>query len=259
MGLFSKVKAIGNRVYSDYFMKNRFGEYEDMLRAFLEEGYIFLPICEYGDAKNMEKVVFIRHDIDSEPAVARKFFEIEKKLHIRSTYYFRLSTLDGALMQAIETYGSETGYHYEELATYAKQQHIKDQAIIEEHIPEIQNIVLENVRKIETQTGLKIRSMSSHGDFANRKLGIMNKALLTEKFIDRLGIVCEAYDMENILDFRLADRGYPDFWVPRTPQQVMQEPGMNKGLLLIHPRSWCSAPAKRMKLDVQRMVESIKY
>ena len=40
--MIKRLKNITNRIYSDYIMKNRFEEYENMLKSFLDKGFIFL-------------------------------------------------------------------------------------------------------------------------------------------------------------------------------------------------------------------------
>lgn len=41
------IKSLKNRIYADYFMKNRFEEYKNILENFLENGYKFITIDEY--------------------------------------------------------------------------------------------------------------------------------------------------------------------------------------------------------------------
>lgn len=78
-----------------------------------------------------------RHDIDTDVGGARAFFEIEKALGIRASYYFRLSTIDRDLMREINSYGSEVGYHYEELATHAKRYGLNTPAVARAHMDAI--------------------------------------------------------------------------------------------------------------------------
>ncbi|MFD2270334.1 hypothetical protein ACFS07_02255 [Undibacterium arcticum] len=138
-----------------------------------------------------------RHDIDTDVCTAKKIFAIEK-LGIKSSYYFRISTLDFAFMREIEEYGSEASYHYEEIATFAKKHHIRDPAEIMKRMAEVRAEFVNNFTSIERRFGLKMTTVASHGDFANRRLRLSNTEILKDKELrDRCGIVCESYDKKT--------------------------------------------------------------
>ena len=99
-----RIKAILYRIYNDYFMKNRYGVYDDLINKLLENGYQFIRISEYKKLYDSGKHVIIRHDIDSDVKIARKMFEIEKKYNVKSTFYFREKTLDDNLIKDIIDY-----------------------------------------------------------------------------------------------------------------------------------------------------------
>lgn len=256
----NKLIGIKNRIYSDYFMKNRFEEYEEMIKMFLDNGFLFAPIKDIDSLDLVNnKYIFLRHDIDSEPKVAEKMFNIEQKYGICTTYYFRLSTLDVNLARKMISKGVEVGYHYEELAEYAKMNKIKDGREIKKHIEDIEKIFIDNTVNFEKQVGFKMETVVSHGDWMNRTLGVTNKVIVTKSIKSKLNLKFEGYEIENKLDFRLADRGYPQFWVPTKPEDVLKDKNMRIGLLLIHPRQWCSAPIDRFKQDFSRVYEAIRY
>jgi len=118
------LKTIIKRLYSDYFMQSRLGEYEKIISKLKNIGYQQITVKEYKnllDNKNLKgKYLINRHDIDTDVLTAKAFFEIEKKYKVKATYYFRLSTLDFDFMKELEEYGSEASYHFEEIATFAK-------------------------------------------------------------------------------------------------------------------------------------------
>ena len=125
------MNTLVNRLYSDYAMPSRLPAHEEFIRAARDMGYaqtsvraFYLSLLNKERDANQRAVVH-RHDIDTDLRTARKLFEIEKKHGIRSTFYFRLSTLDFPFMREIEEYGSEASYHYEELATFAKKKRNK--------------------------------------------------------------------------------------------------------------------------------------
>lgn len=145
--------------------------------------------------KDDTRIFLNRHDVDIDSKIARKMFQIEKKMGITSTFYFRLSTLDIDLMREINNYGSEVGYHFEEIATFAKQYRIKDKTGLKSHHKKIQKLFLENLSRIEESLGFKILSVASHGDFMNRALGCTNNEIIDEVLKQRARIDFEAYEL----------------------------------------------------------------
>lgn len=63
------------------------------------------------------KVIILRHDVDSRPANALRIAEIEKEFKLKSTYYFRVidEVFQKDLIEKIQALGHEIGYHYEVL------------------------------------------------------------------------------------------------------------------------------------------------
>jgi hypothetical protein len=231
-----------NRLYSDYFMPSQLTAHENLLCAAKDANYRHISVRMYLEIIRKAEVcseptIIHRHDIDTDLRTARKLFEIEKKHGIKSSFYFRLSTLDINLMREIEEYGSEASYHYEELATYAKKNKIKDAATLRIHLPQIRSEFMENFLKIEQQLGKKMKTVCGHGDFANRKLKISNTEILADRQLrQRCGIEGETYDrtlMEHI-DVYISDQPPPDFYHPCSPLISL---GRHRRIyLLTHPR-----------------------
>lgn len=245
------------RIYSDYFMPNRYKEYEAFLKLFLDNGYNFICVKEFEKLKDKtKKYIILRHDIDSDIKIAQKMFEIEKKLEIKSTYYFRLCTINKELIKQIDEYGSEVGYHYEEIAQYCKDNKNISKEFVINNLDKIKLKMIENVKYFENETNVKIHSIASHGDFINRRIGVTNKFLYQKDIQDKLGVI-EAYDIEENIDFRTADNMYPQYW-KKNPNVAISE-RMNRALILVHPRWWDSSPIERFKLDVGRILDGIKY
>ena len=246
-----------NRIYNDYLMKDRINEYEELLRKYLENGYIFLTISEsINKLEDNKKYIFIRHDIDSDIKIARKMFEIEKKLNIKTTYYFRLTTFSKKLVEDIVSYGSEVGYHYEEIATYCKKNKVFDKKIILKNIENIKKDFINNINRLQKEYEIKFTSIASHGDFINRKINLTNDRVYDVKLKKELKLI-EAYDIESMLDFRTSDCMPPKFF-KENPYLPIDE-NKHKVLLLIHTRYWGRAPLERFKLDLMRIIDNIRY
>ncbi|MBU1667498.1 hypothetical protein KKC13_03710 [bacterium] len=260
-----KLTIVKNRVYADYLMPSRMEEYEDILKSTLDSGYEYITVRDYYDKLSQNKLenkkYFVnRHDIDTDKKMARIFFEIEKKYNVRATYYFRLSTLDIELMKEIEAYGSEASYHFEEIATYCKQHHLKSQKNVFENMENIQKLFKKNFRMIENALGSKLQTVCSHGDFVNRKLALTNVAIIKSQGLrEELGIVCETYDkiFKDSFDIYVADRPYPLYY---TPENIFKCIGKyDKIYMLSHPRQWRSNIIVNTIENLKRVYEDIKW
>lgn len=259
------MNTVLNRLYSDYVMPSRMAEFERFIKTAQDLGYAQVSVRQFVDSLRQphcpnRKVLIHRHDIDSDLRTTRKLFQLEKKYNIKSSYYFRLSTLDFELMREIEDYGSEASYHYEELATYAKRHKIKDAAAVRERIPEIRDEFVANFRRIETRFGKKMTTVAAHGDFANRKLKLRNTEILTDpKLRAACGIVCETYDaalLENT-DLYIGDRPYPEYYYPISPAAAIGK--YNKIYLLTHPRQCETNWKENTKENLWRFYEHLTW
>lgn len=246
-----------SRLYNDYIMPNRYKEYEELLNLFKSSGYEFICVKDYKKLENDKgKYIIIRHDIDSDIKIARKMFEIEKRLNIKTTYYFRLKTANKQLIQDINQYGSEVEYHYEEVAQFCKDNKTVSSQFVIDNLNKIKEEFYKNIQLFEKENNIKLYSIASHGDFINRKISIINKVVYEDEMKEKLGLI-EAYDIEKLIDFRTADTMYPYFW-KIDPKDAIKE-NSRKVLILVHTRWWDKAPLERLKMDFERVIEKVKY
>ena len=255
-----KIKSIWYRLYSDYITKNRYNEYEIILETIRKKNYESICISEYTKLAKKGRHVIIRHDIDTDVPIAKKLFELEKQHGIKATYFFRLSTIDIDFIKELISNGYEVGYHYEEIATYAKQHKIKTRNEIEKHMGEIQQLFRSNIEAFEKQIGTHITSIASHGDHANRKLDMPNNFLFNVDLQKEYPNIIEAYDerIEGKLDARISDTMPPTYWKPIGIDEVFSNNPHNF-LMLVHPRWWNKAPLIRFKETLRRIIEGIEY
>lgn len=263
--IMEKLYSLKTRIYSDYFLPNRLGEYELMLQSVLEAGYLILSVVDYYDYKRNnqlptnEKIIICRHDIDTDPSTAKDFFKIEHSLGVKASYYFRLSTLSPELMSEIEEYGSEASYHYEEIASYCKQHHIKDKETVSRHMQKIQAKFVENYLSIKKKYSFKMRTVCSHGDFVNRYLKIPNTELLTADIRKECGIECETYDPIIKDDsISISDDCAFNFWKKESPFAAIER-GEKVINLLTHTRHWHVSYWENTKDNLIRAWEGAAY
>jgi len=259
------MKSVLRRLYYDYLMPSQFAAYGGLIDAANRAGYCHISVRQYHDTLSRslpmpDKLIVHRHDIDTDLRTTRKLFEINKKYGVKSSFYFRLSTLDIDLMHEIEEYGSEASYHYEELATYAKKHRIKDVAVLRDHLPRIRDEFYANFCAIEGRLRKKMQTVASHGDFANRKLKLSNTEILADQQLrQRCGIEVEAYDrilMENI-DIYIADRPARQSYYPMNPLEALDR--HRRIYLLTHPRQMESNWQANTKENLCRVYEAVTW
>ncbi|UVW30306.1 hypothetical protein [Massilia sp. H6] len=251
------------RLYCDYLMPSQLAAYEEVVHRAQEACYEQLSVRDYVErvrdgACVPGKFLVHRHDIDTDLRTTRKLFDIEKKHGIRSSFYFRLSTLDFGLMRDIEEYGSEASYHYEELAAFAKKYRIKDPATLRARMPEIRANFLANFLYIEERLKKKLRTVASHGDFVNRRLKITNTEILDDPQLRKeCGIACETYDRALLdhIDIYISDRPAPQYYHPTSPTQAIRE--HRRICLVTHPRQVETNWAENTKDNIFRFYEGL--
>ena len=104
-----------------------FEQYEELLSVLDNDKFVVLPIKDFKDSINDEKVLIgLRHDIDCHPFKALEMAKMEKNHGFRATYYFLASAAyygeftDGAIKRKscmekiykeIHSLGTEIGIH----------------------------------------------------------------------------------------------------------------------------------------------------
>jgi len=254
------MKSIVHRIYADYLMPSRLHEYETLLMTAKDAGYAQMSIRRFFRGTKAKKVLVHRHDIDSDLRTARKIFNLECRHGVNASYYFRLRTLDIGFMRDIEDAGSEASYHYEEVATFAKRRHLHDPAEVRRHFPALRDQFAINVARITAALGRSLSTVASHGDFANRKLGIVNHELLDDATLrKRCGIECETYDeaLLSQFDLYITDRKHPVYYKPISPFDAL---GQNQRIcLLTHPVQWETNWIDNTCCNFHRLSEGIRW
>jgi hypothetical protein len=258
------MKPILNRIYGDYLMPSRLAIYEELLEQARALGYAQESVRDFHASllrgESGRKVLVHRHDIDSDVRTARKMFAIETRLGVRASYYFRLSTLDFGLMRAIEAYGSEASYHYEEVADFAKRHHIKDPNEVRRHFAEIRERFFHNYERIANQLTARMTTVASHGDFVNRRLNVINHELLLDRGLRaRCGILCESYDADLLRHFGIyiSDKPYPQYYHPVSPFEALGR--YERICFLTHPNQWETNWTENTRCNLRRLYQELTW
>ena len=259
-----KLNSLYNRIYADYLMPSRLKEYEKIITQSISEGYTHITLKDYYTALANNKLkgrYFIhRHDIDTDIRTTKKMFAIEKKHNIKTTYYFRLSTITPKLMKEIEEFGSEASYHFEEIATFCKKNKIKSKEKAISRLDEIKAEFHKNFKQLESDLGYKFKTVASHGDFVNRKLNLINNEITNDpKLRLSLEIDCEAYDsnLHESFNAYISDKPYPKYYSPENIFDVIGKADII--CMLTHPRQWETNFWVNTKDNVLRFFEGVKF
>jgi len=260
------MKKIIYRLFNNFLMPSRLDKLEKVLLSAIYDGYTFVSISHFlnlarnGKLDSRTRYLMLRHDIDTDVATARAIWQLECRNGLRGSFYFRLQTANIALMKEIHASGAEVGYHFEEIATVAKEKGLKGAINVPLLKKDAGELFCKNLTALRQKSGLPLCGIASHGDFVNRQLGITNFELLTPEIRKSMNIDYEAYDAELVshLSSRFADMEYPGIWKPGSPLDAIQR-GDQVIKLLIHPRQWCSSPLVNAQDDLNRIYEGIRY
>jgi len=117
--------------------------YRQLLSALKESGYSFIRFEDYcrGNFDSGQWVI-LRHDVDARKFNSLAFAQIQSKLGIRGTYYFRVvpESFDVEVMQEIHHLGHEVGYHYEDM-DWAKGSRQKAYRMFIDHLKQFREVV----------------------------------------------------------------------------------------------------------------------
>jgi hypothetical protein len=262
-------RSVSARFHGNFLLADRTDIYRSLLASFRERGFVALTFAGFARLRIAgspppPRVLLLRHDIDTDPAYVPRWLEVEREFGFVSTSYYRLRTLDVATMRAIAEGGGEASYHYEELASHAKAFGLRTREAALAALPAVRSRFAANLSAVRRMTGLPIETVASHGDFANRALGVTNAALIDRAFADSLGILAEAYEplVQEGVSCRVSDQHYPDQWrFSVGPGSFAEVLAKDEAVveILTHPRHWRAAPSANLREDADRIVSSVFF
>lgn len=230
----------GKKFIIKTIIKNdRLQSYKKYIEYALAEGYEVVSMeTLYENREKDIKIMALRHDVDHRTPATRRMFLLEKELDVKSTYYFRKSTMDMDLIKEMEKAGFEVGFHFETISEY----------MIENKMDYIEEDDLNKCRErlkrdIDVQKELyALKSICSHGAPENSKIGISNNVLTENGNYAFYGIQFEAYDKElyKNVDVHIMDENIRHgcgFAYKSNPIDAINE-NVKKIIFLAHPNHW---------------------
>ena len=257
------------RVQSDILMKSRLELYEEILKQAINNGYEIISMLDYylrvsrNDIKSTDLITINRHDIDNHVGVAKKMYEIEKRLGVSGTYFFRLETLDRKFIKRLANDGFEVGYHFENIANYCKMNPFKNfNDLSSNEISHIQEEFKYELGRIREKFNLPINNVASHGDFVNRILKVPNQTILDSNLRNEMSIMSEAYDQVYFKNssIYLSDCKFPEVF--NYDGDILEDLKLRRYpniYLLTHPNNWEVSLSETLKDLLFRLTEGILF
>lgn len=249
--LFTKHHVLHLLVFND-----RLDDYREYIEYAQKHNYKVVSLEDFysNSERNQEKHFVLRHDVDWPGQSTRKMFELEKDLGVKSTYYFRFSTIDKPLIDEMIAAGFDVGLHFETIADYVKEHHISEASCLDMDL--MTDLLKKDILRFEEIVCHKVHSICSHGAPENVLLKVANNTI-TERLLkagggyELLNIDFEAYDstMYNDVDCHIMDGGvlgHYGFSYKDTPISAIDE-GKNNIVFLSHPSHWWLTPQDRYK------------
>lgn len=168
--------------------------YRSLIEAFQQAGYQFQTFEELMVTPTAGKVVVMRHDVDELARNALKMAQLEHRLGICATYFFRIVKQSNVpeVIRQIVVLGHEVGYHYEDLAL-AQGDEETAMASFEKNLAYF-------------RTYYPVKSVCMHGSSSSK---YDNRILWENRQLSDYGLVGEPYmsvDFNKV--FYLTDTGY---------------------------------------------------
>ena len=258
-------RTVARRIDGDYLQPEQLGELHALLQEAVDRGYRAMTLSAFADLVATrppgpdDRILLVRHDIDSNVARAKRMWDIEHGLGLVGSWFFRRSTWDLEFMTLLSSAGNEVGYHYEELATVIKERGVATAAEARELLDVAGERLRTSIAELRSGSGLAVDVVAAHGDFANRAVGVSNVELLSDRaFRAELGVRLEAYDVEPYVSARSSDGVPPRGWSPEDPRDALRR-GDPVVEMLLHPRSWGAAPTANARADLDRVREGCVY
>lgn len=239
------------RIYKKLKQRSRLSHYEDILKYAIDNGYSLSSLNEWYRSEKKDKQFVLRHDVDIDCQGARRMFEIEKKLGVTSTYYFRNSTQDIKLISEMQEAGFETGLHYETIADYSKINKIySSDNLKDEDYSNCKRLLRNDIEDWKMKYG-NLFSICAHGDKRNRLLKVPNRILFDKEMREETSVLFDACDRDIMdrVDQYISDTSIVNNhkWKQGISPFNAIDSGSNTIMLLTHPTHWNYNLSKNIK------------
>jgi hypothetical protein len=224
----------------------RWREYRALLEGALENDYSVVGVEDWvaGRASEPEgPLLVLRHDVDQHPRSALSIARVERRLGLRSAWYFRWRTADPGVIASLREDGCTVGLHYETLSRLALEERAGTAEEIAALTPAALDTLREEILAFARLHG-PIRSVCPHGD--SRIPLARNSSLLKGRDATEFGV---EFDVNEAMSGRglacwLTDRSRAEGgWVGRAEPRELFAARRTPILCVVHPNNWSSGPS----------------
>ncbi len=270
MSIGRPLAAAATRVRRRYRGTDRSAEYARLLGLAAAAGYELVSLSEFVDRTRQatgdrSRLVALRHDVDINDVEGnRAFYQRELAAGARSTFYFRWTTAPAhrRLIERLLEDGFEVGYHFEEAATVAKRHCLHSRSAVEARQDEVEDLMRRRTAEFRRRWNPGLKSAASHGDWMNRRLGLINHELVSVHLLNDCGLAFEAYG-DAILgraDVYVSDVARPGSrWSRDYGLEAAIADGHRWICMLTHERRWHENLAASVEADLRRAADEAWY
>lgn len=189
------------------------------------------------------QLLLLRHDVDQDSRSALLMSDAERKLGVRSTFYFRWRTFERGAVSRIAEAGNQVGLHYETLTRHAIERgYDRPEQITTNVVDHCRRVLREEIACFKSLVG-SCATVAAHGDFRASLIGRPNVVLLDGENYSDYGVVMSADDAgaRRAMDCWVSDgSGVPTYWSAGTPLADAVLAGHDTILFNSHPHHWRS-------------------
>ena len=174
----------------------------DYFERFLTKGTSIAPVTSLKDSKELDRCIFLRHDVDFSMQHAARLFSLEQKHNAKATFFFLTSALsynvrdrkNRMILQDMARKGFEVGLHFDP-TLYPDTPDAELTAKLDFEKGILEEIIGQEV------VSVSLHNPSIHGNFL--EFDTMNNAYSASTFNNNQYLSDSCYDMKgkNLLEF----------------------------------------------------------